>query len=131
MAHQGTTKADPSDEYPARARDLVFDQISKLSRPHEQLERLMVVINMPTQYRLPNTVLPFGRATSIVEWAMGEGGCGLEALKVAIEDLIAQQGTFPNSRQAPPEATDRLLHEKTGSPPKGLFKNRRAVAIPV
>jgi len=65
----------------------LFDHLN----PRNQLDRLMLVLEMPPQHRPPNTLSAFDRQNSIVDWAVGNGGCGLMKLRDALKHLIEKQ----------------------------------------
>lgn len=68
----------------------ILDLFDRLN-PRDQLDRLMLVIGMPSPHRPSDTLELFRRQDKIVDWAAGAGETMIAKLDAALKDLIRKQ----------------------------------------
>lgn len=68
----------------------ILDLFDRLN-PRDQLDRLMLVVGMPSQHRPPDTLELFRRQDKIVDWAAGAGDPMMVKLDAALKDFIRKQ----------------------------------------
>jgi class 3 adenylate cyclase len=90
VAHRCTVIAYAVEEGGPATTQSVLDLFDRLN-PRDQLDRLMIVLNMPVQFRPPKTLTVFDRQDALLDWASGPGAPGLEALSTAVKELIRRQ----------------------------------------
>jgi hypothetical protein len=65
----------------------LFDSL----HPRDQVDRLMILLQMPQQFRPPDTLELYRRQDKILDWAANRGGEGLLNLSTNLKHLIGAQ----------------------------------------
>ncbi|MFL6313344.1 MAG: hypothetical protein ACJ71W_14680 [Terriglobales bacterium] len=83
IVHKNLEDSPPS---PQGILDL-FDRLN----PRDQLERVMLLIGMPHQFRPANVLQLFRRQEGILDWAVDAGDATMKKLEKTLNDLVQKQ----------------------------------------
>ena len=89
-AHRATVLAYSTEAKAPATLETVLDLFDRLN-PRDQLDRLMIVLNMPQQFRPSKMLTLYDRQNVVLDWAVGAVSIGLEGLSIALKDLIRRQ----------------------------------------
>jgi hypothetical protein len=93
-AHRSTVLTYSAAEEALEMLKSVLDLFDRLN-PRDQLGRLMIMLNMPLQFRPAKTLTLFERQNVVLDWASSAAVTGFEGLSSAVKELIRRQQPSP------------------------------------